>query len=223
LLKSSRKCSPVYWLSFAATFPFVVGLAVWTKRRLSRRSAASAVASEVEAPSVGDGDATLRQTLLGDDDDETPPKARTPDGDVDWAAWGTRAPLVASFIGLLSALLGLGGGELLGPVLLGLGMMPARSSATTATTSLLSTLANFAHYAAQGELRRTNFLPYALWVAACGLVAGSCGRRAALALARRGRASAISAALGVVLTVSLGLMMFDATTDGGGFAFQGFC
>mmetsp|Transcript_26039 Transcript_26039/g.80134 ORF Transcript_26039/g.80134 Transcript_26039/m.80134 type:complete len:103 (+) Transcript_26039:465-773(+) len=102
-------------------------------------------------------------------------------------------------------------------------MMPARSSATTATTSLLSTLANFAHYAAQGELRRTNFLPYALWVAACGLVAGSCGRRAALALARRGRASAISAALGVVLTVSLGLMMFDATTDGGGFAFQGFC
>ena len=104
-----------------------------------------------------------------------------------------------------------------------MGMMPRRSSATTATTSLLSTLANFAHYAAIGELAKSNFLDYALWVIAVGLAGGLAGRLAALRIATSGRASLIAAALGAVLVISTALMVYDTATTQTDLEFHSFC
>ena len=55
------------------------------------------------------------------------------------------------FTGAMCSLLGIGGGELLGPLFLAFGILPPVSTATTSMMSLLTTANNVLHYAITGE------------------------------------------------------------------------
>ncbi|KAJ1460342.1 hypothetical protein M885DRAFT_509283 [Pelagophyceae sp. CCMP2097] len=236
------KCSPTYWVVLLALYPLVFATVWWSARYMVARDAGFAfseardAADELFGPSGRGssrassgrgGDGYLR--LAGEDarSGDGPPAAlrRTtrPSGDVDWAAHCRTAPALALAIGAISAVLGLGGGELLGPVLLAVGMPARRSSATTATNSLLSTVANFTHYAAKGDLRIKNFLPYAIAVCLVGVAGGFAGRLAALHVAKCGRGSIIALALGLVLAISFGLMLFDTAASKPDLSFHAFC
>ena len=123
-------------------------------------------------------------------------------------------------VGVLSSLLGLGGGELMGPLLLAIGMLPRTTSATTATTSMLSTLSNEVHYAIEGVLTPE----YSALVFCLGLVGGLVGRRSALYIsAHFGRPSVIVFALGLVLTCSLSLMVYDLLSSEADWSFHRGC
>eukprot|EP01035_Chromulina_nebulosa_P022427 gene22427-29041_t len=70
-------------------------------------------------------------------------------GDIDWnrSAFMPVIVVLAAFnIGITSALLGIGGGELMGPLLLKLKVLPQVSSATVPVMSLLNTSSSIIHY-----------------------------------------------------------------------------
>ena len=100
-------------------------------------------------------------------------------------------------------MLGIGGGELLGPLLLHFTPMPpVQSSATTATTSMMSSASNFFNYMLKGYLNPQ----YNIMVFFVGIIAGTIGRRVSLYYAAKsGRNSIFVIALGIVLLISLGL------------------
>jgi len=119
-------------------------------------------------------------------------------------------PLVATVIGLLSALLGIGGGELVGPILLLLNMNPKQSSATTATLSLLNSAANALHYSVSGMGISFGYSS-CLWFA--GFIGGGCGRTLAMKIAvRSGGSSIIAYSLFFVLCIAAGLITYELYT-----------
>ena len=128
-------------------------------------------------------------------------------------------PFAAALVGVLSALLGLGGGELMGPLLLTIGVQAAVTSATTSTTSMLSTSSNMLHYLFAGYLTRD----YSLFVFVIGLSGGLVGRRAGLHATKLKRSSVIIIALSVVLVISMGLLAYDMATDTADWSFHALC
>ena len=71
-------------------------------------------------------------------------------------------PILAFLIGCLCALLGIGGGELMGPLLLQLGLLSDVSSATTAVMSFYTTSSNILTYGISGSIPKINgiFTPF---------------------------------------------------------------
>ena len=61
-------------------------------------------------------------------------------------------PCMGAFIGVVAGLLGLGGGELMAPLLLALGMLPQVASATSAFMIALTSSADVVHYLFEGVL-----------------------------------------------------------------------
>jgi Sulfite exporter TauE/SafE len=122
-------------------------------------------------------------------------------------------------IGILSSLLGIGGGELLGPVLLSLQIMPTVSTATTsvleAATSLITILSSIA----------TGILPYdtACIFLAVGIVGGAIGRTSGLWYAEKyGRGSVLIFVLVAVLLLAQ-IEYIDNLATSTSFAVQTFC
>eukprot|EP00981_Chlorochromonas_danica_P008682 scaffold2267_cov187-Ochromonas_danica.AAC.11 len=72
-------------------------------------------------------------------------------GDIDFSNQPYFMPVAAFLIGICSTLLGIGGGELMGPFLLSCHILPVVSTATTSTMSLLNTGNNVVHYAILGK------------------------------------------------------------------------
>ena len=89
-------------------------------------------------------------------------------GDIDWRGFSFMIPLFAFVVGILSSLLGIGGGELMGPMLLQLGVLPTVSPATTSLMSFLNTSSSFIHYLTLGEVPYA----YAAWVFGIGCAGG---------------------------------------------------
>eukprot|EP01035_Chromulina_nebulosa_P017316 gene17316-22857_t len=89
-------------------------------------------------------------------------------GDIDFSTMGFIPAICAFIIGILCSLLGIGGGELMGPLLLQLKVIPQVSSATTSLMSLFNSSSNVLHYAIIGEI------PYILAVSvfAIGILGG---------------------------------------------------
>lgn len=73
------------------------------------------------------------------------------EGDIDFSKQPYFIPVAAFLIGICSTLLGIGGGELMGPFLLSCHILPVVSTATTSTMSLLNTGNNVVHYAILGK------------------------------------------------------------------------
>lgn len=130
-------------------------------------------------------------------------------------------PVTSSIVGFLAALLGIGGGELVGPMLLLLNMRPEKSSATTATISLLNSATNTLHHASTGMIISPG---YASSFVLMGFLGGLGGRSLAMNIAmREGKASIIAFSLFLVLCVASGLVAFELFTTPISWEIEGMC
>jgi len=135
--------------------------------------------------------------------------------------WTPRAcvglPALGVLVGLVAGLLGLGGGELMAPLLLALGMLPQVASATSACMVLFTSSSDVAHYLEQGTLADPGYLGYVGCAAAIGFCAALLGRILALRLVKKlSHPSLLAFVLGGVLLVGLALLvtqMAGAATD----------
>ena len=131
-------------------------------------------------------------------------------------------PLIALVVGVVSGLLGLGGGELLAPVLLQLGMLPQVASATSGFMILFTSSSNVVHYLADGSLDA--HLGYVLWALALGFCAALLGRGAAIMLVQKlSHPSLIAFLIGGTLMVALFLLLLQMATEAPDFALKSMC
>ena len=106
----------------------------------------------------------------------------------------------ALFAGVIAGLVGVGGGMVLGPMMLDLGVLPQVSSATTGTMVLLTSSSAAAVFWLGGTLPPDYALAFGL-VAMCG---GFTGKLVIASLVRRYRASAmIILLLGGLIALSM--------------------
>jgi uncharacterized membrane protein YfcA len=141
-------------------------------------------------------------------------------GDTQWGSASYSIPVVTFTIGVLTALLGFGGGELLGPYLLHNKVAPVVSTATSGMLSLLNTALNVIHYAVLG---RVQFAPSA-GMFALGAAAGLCGRLCSLVVvARYDRASVLVCAMVVLLGLSCVMYVIYLATEKSDFSVAGIC
>ena len=75
-------------------------------------------------------------------------------------------PIIAFVIGIMCNILGIGGGELMGPLLLFLHIEPQVTSATSSFLSFLSSSSNVLHYGVDNEIP----LGVAAWIFPVGFV-----------------------------------------------------
>lgn len=128
------------------------------------------------------------------------------EGDLDFSKLTFIPSVLAFLIGILCSLLGIGGGELMGPLLLSLQILPLVSSATTSFMSFMSSSSNILHYAIQGRID----YKWGLLTFAIGMFGGILGRSLALYLvARYKRASITTFALASILCISVVLLAYD--------------
>ena len=92
-------------------------------------------------------------------------------------------PPYSFLVGVLSALLGIGGGELVGPLLLALGMNPRLSTSATAVISLLNSAINLMHILLARKLVSSAYAAVLFFAGLCG---GGGGRMAAVFVSKSG-------------------------------------
>jgi uncharacterized membrane protein YfcA len=110
---------------------------------------------------------------------------------------------------VLCTLLGIGGGELMGPLLYSLRVLPQVVSATTSTMSFINTSSNLVHYALLGQIKPGEFIIFS----AVGAVGGVSGRTFYLYASRKyGRPSITIFMLLVVLFASFWLLVAHLST-----------
>lgn len=131
-------------------------------------------------------------------------------GDLHFRHLSFLPPTLSFFIGILCSLLGIGGGELMGPLLLSLKVIPQVSSATTSIMSLLNSSLTVLHYAIVGNMELQ-------WMAICfsiGLLSGFSGRAFALYItAKYERPSLLVFCLLFVLFLSLCLLIYNVASE----------
>ena len=141
-------------------------------------------------------------------------------GDLDWNEFTLIGPCISVVIGFLSGMLGIGGGELMGPMLLNWGVLPAVSVATTSFMSFLNTTSSVLHYLVLGEIPYT----YGAIFFGIGCAAGFTGRLTAIYIVRYfHRPSIFVFALVIVLIVSFAIFVFQLVEDYDSFDFKDFC
>ena len=131
-------------------------------------------------------------------------------------------PCMGAFIGVVAGLLGLGGGELMAPLLLVIGMHPQVASATSACMVLFSASSNVAHYLVKGVLAPD--LGYVYSAMAIGFCSALIGRLLALRLVKKlSHPSLIAFVLGGVLLVALALLAVQVTRQKADWSFDSIC
>lgn len=221
---SFKKCSAVYWIQIFALVPLIVVATLWNVKKNAPSEQPGAPTSEVVGGASYDNrnHSSLASMRLGENqsiqsatttDSQLPrPRKVSHSSDVNWAQIAAWVPFAACVVGILSALLGLGGGELMGPLLLSIGMEAQRSSATTSTTSMLSAGSNLVHYIVNGYISPDP--GFNCYVFLCGLCGGTAGRIGGLYVAKNlGRPSFIVLALGTILLVSFASMVYELSTE----------
>ena len=124
------------------------------------------------------------------------------------------------FIVLFVCLIGIGGGELMGPLLLQLKVLPQVSSATTSMMSLFNSSSTIIHYGFNGSI------PYewAAIVVGIGLFGGLTGRLSALYITYHfNRPSITVFMLILILLISIILLIYHIFSDKTDFIFHTFC
>jgi len=130
-------------------------------------------------------------------------------------------PLVSFVVGLISALLGIGGGEILGPTLLILNMNPQHSSTTTSVLALLNSGTNTLHNATAGLIISPAYFS-CIW--SMGLVAGGAGRAFSMIVSEKsGKNSIIGFSLAVLLTFAAILVAAELLTTPPDWSNEGIC
>jgi hypothetical protein len=123
--------------------------------------------------------------------------------------------------GILCTLLGLGGGELLGPLILSMHVLPQVSSATTSVISFLNSVSNVIYYFSKGKIPLANGLICFL----VGISAGVAGRMLAFYQSKStgGRPSVLVLCLTLILAISFGMNFYSLVTSSLDFTFRTLC
>jgi len=152
------------------------------------------------------------------------------EGDVVWDERGIRVyPAVCVLAGVAAGLLGIGGGMVIGPLMLEMGMLPTVSAATSAFMILFTSSSTVVQFILIGMCR----LDYTLWygaIGACGTVVGQ--KVANFYMRKYKRQSIIIFALGGIIALSAvvmglvgGIKVYGefASADWDAFMFRGLC
>ena len=130
-------------------------------------------------------------------------------------------PLAAFLVGLISAILGIGGGEILGPTLLLLNMNPLHSSTTTSVVALLNSGTNTLHNFTAGLIISPGYFA-SIW--SVGLVSGGSGRAFSMILSRRsGKNSIIAFSLSALLGIATALVIVELVKSPPEWESEGVC
>jgi uncharacterized membrane protein YfcA len=193
-----ESCDAAFWWLTVLTLLVMFGLAVQFGRTLSAR--------HEEKVSVG---------------------YRFVEGDIVWAGRNLYLyPLLSAVAGLLGGLLGIGGGMIMGPLLLELGMLPNCTQATSATTVMITSGAATFQFMFLGMM-----LPdYSAFFAVLGLVSTFVGQKGIIYLVERYETSSLivfSIALVMVIAVVLmtiaGVLRIIKDIEQGTVGFSDFC
>ncbi len=132
------------------------------------------------------------------------------DGDLLFTKRNTMVwPSLFFISGLLASLLGIGGGMVIGPLLLEIGLNPVVSNATTACMTLFTASAATLQYLVTNQ----DSFDYFLWYLMITFFAGLVGRKFIQGyLKRTGKQAVVVALLGAVITVSLVMMSIVTVT-----------
>ena len=128
-------------------------------------------------------------------------------GDIQWSrAQCVAIPLLGYGVGTVAGLLGLGGGELMAPLLLAIGMLPQVASATSAFMITFTSSADVVHYLFEGVLSPDP--GYVVWALVLGFCSALTGRLLAVhATSRMHHPSLIVFALAAILFLSTMLLI----------------
>ena len=139
-----ENCSGEYWGVTALTFAILVVIAIFVGRHLSKQHDEKLACGYVFV-----------------------------DGDIAWTGRNVYLyPALSAFAGMCGGLLGIGGGMIMGPLLLELGMLPGNTQGTSATTVLITSGAAMFQFLFLGML-----IPdYGAFFACAGLVATFIGQ-----------------------------------------------
>ena len=148
VMKVSGTCSTAYWITLGLMYPVLLIFLYVGAKWLARDKAAREEAGL--SPIEGDIVWTPKKLII--------------------------APIASCGVGLVAGLLGLGGGELMAPLLLELGMLPKAASATSAYMIIWTTSSNIIHYAVGNDLPSG----YATLFCCVGFVGGILGRYLAI-------------------------------------------
>jgi uncharacterized membrane protein YfcA len=142
--------------------------------------------------------------------------------DIDWTSnYCYSIPFISFIIGTLTSILGFGGGELMGPYLLSLKVLPIVSTSTSGMLSYLNTFSNVIHFGLLGKVVSINKTIYFFLI---GIFGGLCGRLFALWGAKEfGRSSIFVFALIIVLFVSTIMYIYYLLSQEIDFYFSPYC
>lgn len=196
-LPTVRSCSPAYWATLLAVIPIgvaSVAYGVVTVRRLGWKSAEELV------PPSDDAQWTEAETSA--------PRYQL---QLTWSGSVLKLPLLTACIGIAAGLLGVGGGEIITPLCVMLGMPTQVAAATSCFIILFSEFSNFVHYMSTGALQPIAHCASIL--ATCASFGALCGRALSIVAQRQGRSSALVYVLGFVLALSTAFMVAHGVRD----------
>jgi uncharacterized membrane protein YfcA len=205
----TKKCSAAFDASMVILYIPLLITVVWgvgvLRGREQQTSATKALApnESVENPISTQNNATTTAASTANTE-EAPPGDTIATKDI------LPFPVIVFVIGIICSLLGIGGGELLSPLLLSYHMIPQIVSATSATMSFLNTLANVIRLMSA----HSGTIDVGFIFTIVGFFGGIVGRHLGLYIAtHNGRASVIIFALTVVLFFSCIYYLVVLATD----------
>ncbi len=202
------KCSSAYIALFVCMYvPLMASIFYGVQHNVSVHSKSNPVLESLLSPAeqrkIATYDMPATSSSISSHDLEGNPSLHS-DGhvcpnDFDFRSHSLTLAPVAFVIGVICTLLGVGGGELYGPLMLTYHVMPQVSSATTSMMSLLNTTPAVIRYLVKGEID----LAVGGILFLVGLTGGYVGRHTGLYISSRyGRPSVIVFALTAVLALS---------------------
>jgi uncharacterized membrane protein YfcA len=141
-------------------------------------------------------------------------------GDFNFSNLDAKPAVFVFFVGVLCSLLGIGGGELIGPLLLSIGVLPQVSSATTSGISFFNTLSILINKGVNNDID-FNIAPI---VFAIGMIGGYTGRVGGLWFAEKyKRPSVLIFSLVAVLILSCVFYVYELSAGGSDFNAHDLC
>ena len=149
-------------------------------------------------------------------------------GDIKWTAKNTlQYPAICVICGIMAGLMGIGGGMVVGPLLIELGVMPQVVAATSAYTVLITATSATVQFMIGGTLQ----YDYAAVVASIGLVATFFGQWVVDGMIKKyNRASVIVFAIALIMIIATillgytgGQVVYNQAEAGSSFGFRPLC
>ena len=196
LIKEATKCSGSYWGIFTGMYVFLLA-AVYVGMRYSMNQ------NDMAQKLVEAGVLELFPSYVG---------------------WGYKNTAIygsiSVAIGFVGGILGLGGAEFMAPLMLEMGMTPARAAATAAYMNMFTSASNIIHYT---QISGTLPHDYTVYFCMLSLIAGLVGRSISSMIAATGRQSVVIFALSAVLGTSGALLAYRMSTEDAQWGSKSFC